>query len=152
MITITNNTDILANRVAVLEFEIARYKKILEQMQVKIDTLGLSDQRHKFMGREAMGEEYLKATFTPEEIAELKSTKRNDNQTQKRRQVIVELYKRGLTPNQISRILGKDHGTVHYHLALAGMKKPICRLFAERLVMHKAKMRLKANRERLKAI
>lgn len=152
MITITNNTQVLANRISMLEIELARHKKILELMQVKIDTMGLSNDRDKFASKETLGEEYLKATFTPEEIAQLKSSKRHDNLTQLRRQVVVELYRRGLTPNQISRVLCKDHNSIHYHLIIAGAKKPNSRLTATRLGQRLAKMRLKANRERLKAI
>jgi len=152
MITITHTTDILANRLALVELELIRHKKILEQMQGKIDTIGIKGERDKFITREEQGEGYLQATFTPEEIDQLKSNKRHDNLTQMRRQVIVELYKRGLTPNQIARVLCKDHNSIHYHLIIAGMKKPICRLTAIRLGQHKAKMRLKANSKRLQGI
>lgn len=152
MISITNNTDILANRISVLEIEVARYKKILELMQIKVDTMGLSNERGKFASKETLGEEYLKITFTPEEIAQLKSSKRHDSLTQLRRQVIVELYKRGLNPNQIARVLLKDHNAIYYHLILAGVMKPNSKFCAMRLRQRQAKMRLKANRERLKAI
>jgi hypothetical protein len=152
MITITHTTDILANRLALVELELIRHKKILEQMQGKIDTIGIRGERDKFITREAQGEGYLQATLTPEEIAQLKSNKRHDNLTQMRRQVVVELYKRGLTPNQIARLLCKDHNSIHYHLIMAGMKKPICRLTATRLGQYKAKMRLKANSKRLQGI
>lgn len=152
MITITNNTDVLANRVAILELELARHRKILERMQGKVDTIGIRGERDKFATGEVQGEGYLQATFTPEEIASLKSTKRHDALTQMRRKVVVELHKRGLTPNQISRVLCKDHNSIHYHLIMAGIKKPNSRFNAMRLDQRIAKMRLKANRERLKAI
>jgi len=152
MITITNSTNILTNRLAIVELELARHKKLLERMQNIVDTLGIRGERDKFASGEVQGEGYLKATFTPEEIAQLKSSKRHDNLTQMRRQVVVELYKRGLTPNQISRVLHKDHNSIHYHLILAGAKKPNSRLTATRLGQRLAKMRLKANRERLQGI
>jgi len=152
MISIGNSTDIITQRLAIVELELARHKKLLEQMRGAIDTMGLRGERDKFAGKETQGEGYLQATFTPEEIAQLKSNNRHDNLTQMRRQVIVELYKRGLNPNQIARILCKDHNCIHYHLTLSGAKKPNSRMIADRLGQYRDKMRLKGNRERLKAI
>ena len=152
MITIGNSTDIIIQRLAIVELELARHKKLLEQMRGAVDTMGLRGESEKFAGKEVQGEGYLQATFTPEEIAQLKSNKRHDNLTQLRRKVVVELYKRGLTPNQIARVLCKDHNSIYYHLTLAGVRKPNSRMITKRLGQYRDKMRSKANSKRLQGI
>jgi len=152
MIPIGNSIDIITQRLAIVELELARHKKLLQQMRGVVDTMGLRGERDKFAGKEAQGEGYLQATFTPEEIAQLKSNKRHDSLTQMRRQVIVELHKRGLTANQIARVLCKDHNSIYYHLTLAGVRKPNSRMTADRLGQYRLKMRLMGNRHRLHGI
>jgi IS30 family transposase len=49
--------------------------------------------------------------------------KRDEVSSRLRAKVICELYKRGVSPNQITIALCKDHNSIYYHLAMAGLVK-----------------------------
>jgi hypothetical protein len=66
---------------------------------------------------------YIDLILTPEQKAIVLSTKRDQNASMLRAKVICELYKKGVSPNQITIALCKDHNSIYYHLAMAGLVK-----------------------------
>ena len=66
---------------------------------------------------------YIDLILTPEQKAIVLSTKRDQNASMLRAKVICELYRKGVSPNQITIALSKDHNSIYYHLAMAGLVK-----------------------------
>lgn len=107
-------------RIAVLEQEVKRLNEQMALLSNAVQT-GSTMPRIVFKTTLEQGEEFLRNQLSQEQIALIKSTKRDGNTTELRRRIVVALYKRGLSGNQIATMLHKDHNCIYYHLALSGM-------------------------------
>jgi hypothetical protein len=107
-------------RIAVLEQEVKRLNEQVALLSNAVAT-GSAIPRIVFKTTQEQGEEFLGNQLSPEQIALVKSTKRDGNTTELRRRVVVALHNRGLSGNQIATLLQKDHNCIYYHLALSGI-------------------------------
>ena len=126
MIESTNSMAIITSRVALLEAELKRLANILEGITHKIVTRGIggsSSDPLKFITAEDQARELLDNKLTKEQYELVRSGRRDKNTSRFRGEVICELYRRGVSGIAISRVLKKDHNSVYYHLALAGLVK-----------------------------
>jgi hypothetical protein len=126
MIESTNSMAIITSRVALLEAELKRQTTILEGVTHKIVTRGIwgsSNDPLKFITAEDQARELLDNKLTKEQYELVRSGKRDKNTSRFRGEVICELYRRGVSGIAISRVLKKDHNSVYYHLAMAGLVK-----------------------------
>ena len=126
MIESTNSMAIITSRVALLEAELKRLTSVLEGITHKIVTRGIgggSSDPLKFITAEDQARELLNHKLTKEQYELARSGKRDKNTSRFRGEIICELYRRGVSGIAISRVLKKDHNTVYYHLALAGLVK-----------------------------
>ena len=129
MIESTNSMAIITSRVALLEAELKRLTTILEGVTHKIVTRGIgggiggANDPLKFITAEDQARELLNHKLTKEQYELVRSGNRDKNTSRFRGEVICELYRRGVSGIAISRVLKKDHNTVYYHLALAGLVK-----------------------------
>ncbi|NDE69299.1 MAG: hypothetical protein EB057_04435 [Microbacteriaceae bacterium] len=79
------------------------------------------DNKPKVVGFITIAEQaskYLQSRLTPEQIKLLRSTRRDEDTTLLRRNVICDLYAKGVSANMIGRILNKDHNTIFYNLVM----------------------------------
>jgi hypothetical protein len=126
MIESTNSMAIITSRVALLEAELKRLANILEGITHKIVTRGIGGSGNdslKFITAEDQARELLDNKLTKEQYELVRSGRRDKNTSRFRGEVICELYRRGVSGIAISRVLKKDHNSVYYHLALAGLVK-----------------------------
>ena len=107
-------------RIAVLEQEVKRLNEQISTLSNAVLT-GSTIPRISFKTTHEQGEEFLRNQLTPEQIDLVKSTKRDGNTSELRRRVVVALHNRGLSGNQIAKLLHKDHNCIYYHLALSGV-------------------------------
>ena len=122
-----NGVAVVTHRVALLEIELNKMGAVLQRLAQGMATGGgMPDKTkatNKFRTPEEMASDYLKNWLTKEQYALVISTKRDESTSRFRGEVICELYKRGVSGVGIGRILKKDHNTIYYHLALAGLVK-----------------------------
>jgi hypothetical protein len=124
MINSMNSIAIVTSRVALLEIELNKMGAVLQRLAQGMATGAVvTTPKAKFKTPEDMAHDYLKNWLSKEQFALILSTKRDEGTSRLRGEVICELYKRGVSGVGISRILKKDHNTIYYHLALAGLVK-----------------------------
>lgn len=119
--------SIVADRLLKLETELHHTKTMLERLAKIVATNPIKtagDVREPtFLTIAEQARAYLDLILTPEQKAIVVGTKRDENSSRLRARVICELYKRGVSPNQITIALSKDHNSIYYHLAMAGLVK-----------------------------
>jgi len=121
MIDSTNSIAVVTNRVALLEIELKRVTGILDRLTLHTGGGGVDAKgKPKFRTVEEQAHEFLKNQLSQEQYDLVLSSKRDENTSRFRGDVICELYKRGMSGLAISRALKKDHNTIYYHLALNG--------------------------------
>jgi len=119
-----NGVAVITQRVALLEIELNKMGAVLQRLAQGMATgTGVITPKAKFKTPEDMAHDYLKNWLSKEQFTLILSTKRDESTSKLRGEVICELYKRGVSGVGISRILKKDHNTIYYHLALAGLVK-----------------------------
>ena len=118
--------SIVASRLLNLENELRTTKSMLDQLANILatkNTLGGGGGSPTFLTIAEQARAYLDLILTPEQKAIVIGTKRDEVSSKLRARVICELYKRGVSPNQITIALCKDHNSIYYHLAMAGLVK-----------------------------
>jgi formamidopyrimidine-DNA glycosylase len=119
--------SIVADRLLNLERELQHTKTMLERLANIVATNPIKtagDVREPtFLTIAEQARTYLDLILTPEQKAIVVGTKRDEISSRLRGRVICELYKRGVSPNQITIALSKDHNSIYYHLAMAGLVK-----------------------------
>ena len=118
--------SIVASRLLNLENELRTTKSMLDKLANILatkDTLGGGGGSPTFLTIAEQAKAYIDLILTPEQKAIVLSTKRDQNASMLRAKVICELYKKGVSPNQITIALSKDHNSIYYHLAMAGLVK-----------------------------
>ena len=121
MIESTNSVAVVTNRVALLEIELKRVMGVLDRLTLHTGGGGTDAKgKPKFRTVEEQAHEFLKNQLSQEQYDLVLSSKRDENTSRFRGDVICELYKRGMSGLAISRALKKDHNTIYYHLALNG--------------------------------
>jgi hypothetical protein len=118
---------IVAERLLNLERELQHTKTMLERLANIVATNPIKTagdvKEPAFLTIAEQARAYLDLILTPEQKAIVVGTKRDENSSRLRARVICELYKRGVSPNQITIALCKDHNSIYYHLAMAGLVK-----------------------------
>jgi hypothetical protein len=120
---------IVAERLLNLENELRTTKSMLDQLANILATSntlgggGGGGGGKPFVTIAEQARAYIDLILTPEQKAIVLSTKRDQNASMLRAKVICELYKKGVSPNQITIALSKDHNSIYYHLAMAGLVK-----------------------------
>ena len=119
--------SIVADRLLKLETELHHTKTMLERLANIVATNPMKTagdiKEPTFLTIAEQARAYLDLVLTPEQKAIVVGTKRDENSSRLRARVICELYKRGVSPNQITIALSKDHNSIYYHLAMAGLVK-----------------------------
>lgn len=120
--------SIVASRLLNLENELRTTKAMLDQLANILATSntlggGGGGGGKPFVTIAEQARAYIDLILTPEQKAIVLSTKRDQNASMLRAKVICELYKKGVSPNQITIALCKDHNSIYYHLAMAGLVK-----------------------------
>jgi hypothetical protein len=120
--------SIVADRLLKLETELHHTKAMLDRLANIVATnpikkVGEGGSDPIFLTIAEQARAYLDLILTPEQKAIVVGTKRDENSSRLRARVICELYKRGVSPNQITIALSKDHNSIYYHLAMAGLVK-----------------------------
>jgi hypothetical protein len=125
MIDSTNSIAIVTSRVSLLEIELKKVMGVLDRITHQLATGRASSTKDplKFITAEDQARELLDNKLTKEQYDLVRSGKRDKNTSRFRGEVICELYRRGVSGIAISRVLKKDHNSVYYHLALAGLVK-----------------------------
>jgi hypothetical protein len=125
MIDSNNSIAIVTSRVSLLEIELKKVMGVLDRITHQLATGKASSNKDplKFITAEDQARELLNNKLTEEQHELVRSGKRDKNTSRFRGEVICELYRRGVSGIAISRVLKKDHNTVYYHLALAGLVK-----------------------------
>ena len=116
--------SIVASRLLNLESELRTTKSMLDKLAnilATSNTLGGGGGGKPFLTIEEQAQHYLKLSLTPEQMELVKGTRRDENASKLRAEVICELYKKGVSANQIKIVLNKDHNSIYYHLAMAGL-------------------------------
>ena len=118
--------SIVASRLLNLENELRTTKSMLDKLAnilATSNTLGGGGGSKPFLTIAEQAQHYLKLLLTPEQIELVKGARRDESTCKLRAQIICELYKKGVSANQIKIVLNKDHNTIYYHLAMAGLVK-----------------------------
>jgi hypothetical protein len=125
MIDSTNSIAIITSRVSLLEIELKKVMGVLDRITHQLATGRASSTKDplKFITAEDQARELLDNKLTKEQYDLVRSGKRDKNTSRFRGEVICELYRRGVSGIAISRVLKKDHNSVYYHLAMAGLVK-----------------------------
>jgi hypothetical protein len=121
--------SIVAGRLLNLERELQETKTLLDKLanivatnSTRVGGVGAGD-KPAFLTMADQAKAYLDLALTPEQIELVKGTRRDENTSKLRGEVICNLYKKGISANQIKIVLGKDHNSIYYHLAMAGLVK-----------------------------
>jgi len=119
---------IVAERLLNLENELRTTKSMLDQLANIVATSntlggGGGGAGKPFVTIAEQARAYIDLILTPEQKEIVLGTKRDQNASMLRAKVICELYKKGVSPNQITIALSKDHNSIYYHLAMAGLVK-----------------------------
>ena len=125
MIDSTNSIAIVTSRVSLLEIELKKVMGVLDRITHQLATGRASSTKDplKFITAEDQARELLDNKLTKEQYDLVRSGKRDKNTSRFRGEVICELYRRGVSGIAIGRVLKKDHNSVYYHLAMAGLVK-----------------------------
>jgi hypothetical protein len=125
MIDSTNSIAIITSRISLLEIELKKVMGVLDRITHQLATGRASSSKDplKFITAEDQARELLDNKLTKEQYDLVRSGKRDKNTSRFRGEVICELYRRGVSGIAISRVLKKDHNSVYYHLAMAGLVK-----------------------------
>ena len=119
--------SIVASRLLNLENELRTTKAMLERLANIVATNPIKTagdvKEPAFLTIAEQARAYLDLILTPEQKAIVVGVKRDEVSSRLRAKVICELYKRGVSPNQITIALCKDHNSIYYHLAMAGLVK-----------------------------
>jgi hypothetical protein len=119
--------SIVASRLLNLENELRTTKAMLERLANIVATNPIKKagdvKEPTFLTIAEQARAYLDLILTPEQKAIVVGVKRDEVSSRLRAKVICELYKRGVSPNQITIALCKDHNSIYYHLAMAGLVK-----------------------------
>ena len=119
--------SIVASRLLNLETELRNTKSMLERLANIVATNPVKTaedvKEPTFLTIAEQARAYLDLILTPEQKAIVVGAKRDEVSSRLRARVICELYKRGVSPNQITIALCKDHNSIYYHLAMAGLVK-----------------------------
>ena len=119
--------SIVASRLLNLENELRTTKSMLERLANIVATNPIKTagdvKEPTFLTIAEQARAYIDLILTPEQKAIVLSAKRDQNASMLRAKVICELYKKGVSPNQITIALCKDHNSIYYHLAMAGLVK-----------------------------
>ena len=111
----------MASRLLNLENELRTTKSMLDKLAnilATSNTLGGGGGSKPFLTIEEQAQHYLKLSLSPEQIELVKGTRRDENASKLRGNIICELFKKGVSANQISIALNKDHNSIYYHLLL----------------------------------
>lgn len=121
----------ITQRIASLEITTRKAVKQIDAicMQMAREGVGIGgghtakDNPTKFMALGEQIELYLNSKLTPDQLAIIRTAKRDEETTLLRREIICDLYSRGVSGNMIGKILKKDHNSVFYNLTLGGKVK-----------------------------
>lgn len=121
----------LTQRIASLEITTRKAVKQIDAMCMQMARYGVAiggghtakDNPTKFITLAEQVELYLNSKLTPEQLAIIRTTKRDEDTSLLRRNVICDLYQRGVSGNMIGKVLKKDHNSVFYNLTLGGIIK-----------------------------
>jgi hypothetical protein len=118
--------SIVASRLLNLERELQDTKTLLDKLANIVatnSTRGGGGDKPAFLTMADQAKAYLDLALTPEQKELVLGTRRDENTSRLRGEVICQLYKKGISANQIKIVLGKDHNSIYYHLAMAGLVK-----------------------------
>lgn len=136
---------IVTDRILAIEKEIGRQGKMLEHLANLIATGAIrrQDNAKSFVSIAEQAKAHMEAILTQEQIALVRGKRRDQVATELRRRVVCSLYEKGVSATEISNALEKDHNSVYYHLAIAGMIPQTSKQIKARILTkaHKAKKR-----------
>lgn len=148
----------ITQRVASLEITTRKVVKQIDNLSMQMARAGLAiggghmakDNPTKFITISEQVNAYLESKLTSEQLFLVRSLKRDEETALLRRNVICDLYKRGVSGNMIGKVLNKDHNTIYYNLVIGG------ELGAKNNKQYKARLSskssIKKNRTKLKFI
>ena len=124
----TEVNKVLTARLNILEDSVQRLSKAVERLSHCMATGGVggagSGKAGKFLSIDEQAEMYLSTRLSAEQLAILRTGKRDESTSKLRGQVVCDLYKNGISANRIAHLLNKDHNCIFYHLAMNGMVSP----------------------------
>jgi len=144
----------ITQRIASLEITTRKVVKQIDNLSMQMARAGVAiggghmakDNPTKFITISEQVNAYLESKLTTEQLFLVRSVKRDEETALLRRNVICDLYRRGVSGNMISKVLNKDHNTVYYNLVIGGeMKVKNNKQYKERL---KSNSNIKKNRTR----
>ena len=118
--------SIVASRLLNLERELQDTKTLLDKLANIVatnSTRGGGGDKPAFLTMADQARAYIDLVLTPEQKAIVLGVKRDENSSKLRGKIICHLYQKGISANQIKIVLGKDHNSIYYHLAMAGLVK-----------------------------
>jgi hypothetical protein len=122
--------SIVASRLLNLERELQDTKTLLDKLANIVATNSTrvvggvgAGNKPAFLTMAEQAKAYLDLALTQEQIELVRGARRDENTSRLRGEVICNLYKKGISANQIKIVLGKDHNSIYYHLAMAGLVK-----------------------------
>lgn len=148
----------ITQRVASLEITTRKVIKQIDNLSMQMARAGAAiggghtakDNPTKFITLSEQVNAYLDSKLTPEQLHLIKSVKRDEDTALLRRNVICDLYRKGVSGNMIGKVLKKDHNTIYYNLVLGGeMKAGNNKQYKERIASRSA---IKRNRSKLKFV
>ena len=117
--------QVMGERLNIMEHNIQRLSSAVERISMSLALNkgggGGGSAPHKFISIDEQIESFLASSISPQQLAILRTGKRDESTTKLRSEVICSLYKKGISANKIASILNKDHNCIFYHLAMNNM-------------------------------
>lgn len=148
----------ITQRVASLEITMRKVLKQVDSLSMQMARGGMAiggghmakDNPTKFITLGEQVNAYLESKLTPDQLHLVRSVKRDEETALLRRNVICDLYKRGVSGNMIGKVLNKDHNTIYYNLVIGGeLKVKNNKQYKKRLA---SKSSIRMNRTKLKFV
>lgn len=117
--------QVIGERLNIMERNIQRLSSAVERISHCLATGGGGGGRvSKFLTIDEQAQMYLSTRLSAEQLALIKTGKRDESTSKLRADVICDLYKNGISANRIAHLLNKDHNCIFYHLAMNNMVSP----------------------------
>ena len=116
--------QVISERLNIMEQNMQRLSSAVERISMSLALNkggGGESAPHKFISIDEQIESFLASSISPQQLAILRTGKRDESTTKLRSEVICSLYKKGISANKIASILNKDHNCIFYHLAMNNM-------------------------------
>lgn len=118
---------IVCERLNIMESNIQRLSSAVDRISTCIargEGGGGVGRVQKFMSIDEQAQIYLNTRLSAEQLALIRTGKRDESTSKLRAEVICDLYRNGISANRIACLLNKDHNCIFYHLAMNNMVDP----------------------------